>query len=89
MLRPSRTFKVVPALPPRLAPLRELAYNLWWTWNLDAADLFRRLDGDLWELTFHNPVQMLGSIRQERLTEATSDDGFVAQLTRVYQAFSR
>jgi starch phosphorylase len=48
MLRPTRTFSVVPSLPPRLAPLRELAYNLWWTWNLDAIDLFRRLDRDLW-----------------------------------------
>ncbi len=89
MIRPSQTFKVVPALPPRLAPLRELAYNLWWSWNLDAADLFIRLDSDLWEQSFHNPVRMLGSIRQERLTEAANDDGFVAQLTRVYQAFSR
>ncbi len=89
MLRPSQTFQVVPALPPRLAPLRELAYNLWWSWNLDAVDLFMRLDRDLWELTFHNPVRMLGSIRQERLTEAANDDGLVSHLTRVYQAFSR
>jgi len=89
MLRPSQTFQVVPSLPPRIAPLRELAYNLWWAWNLDAVDLFIRLDRDLWDQTFHNPVRMLGAIRQERLVEAANDDGFVANLTRVYQAFSR
>ena len=59
MLRPSQTFQVVPSLPPRIAPLRELAYNLWWAWNLDAVDLFIRLDRDLWDQTFHNPVRML------------------------------
>jgi len=89
MLRPVETFNVVPSLPARLAPLRELAYNLWWTWNLDAVDLFVRLDRDLWDQTFHNPVRMLGTIRQERLMEAANDDGFMSHLTRVYQAFTR
>jgi len=87
MLRPYTTFKIVPSLPTRLAPLRELATNLWWTWNLDAVDLFRRLDRDLWDTMLHNPVRMLGSIRQERLVEADQDDGFLSHLARVYQAF--
>ncbi len=88
MLRPYRTFSVVPSLPPRLAPLRELAYNLWWSWNLDVVDLFRRLDRDLWEESGHNPVLMLGIIKQERLEEAAGDDGFVSQMMRIYQAFN-
>jgi starch phosphorylase len=88
MLRPTRTFSVVPSLPPRLAPLRELAYNLWWTWNLDAIDLFRRLDRDLWETTGHNPVAMLGLVKQQRLEEAVADEGFMSQLMRVYQALN-
>ncbi len=88
MLRPYRTYTVVPALPPRLAPLHELAYNLWWTWNLDAVDLFRRLDRDLWEESGHNPVLMLGLIKQDRLEEAANDEGFLAQMIRVYQTFN-
>jgi glycogen phosphorylase len=88
MLRPSRTFTVVPSLPPRLAPLRELAYNLWWSWNLDVIDLFRRLDRDLWETTGHNPVAMLGLIKQDRIEEASRDEGFMSQLMRVYQALN-
>jgi len=89
MLRPYHTFTVVPSLPPELAPLRDLAYNLWWAWNLDAVDLFRRLDRDLWEETGHNPVLMLGTITQDRLEEAANDAGFVSTMTRVRASMDR
>jgi glycogen phosphorylase len=89
MMRPSHTFRVVPCLPPRLERLRELAHNLWWTWNHEAIELFRRLDGDLWRSTGHNPVLMLGTIRQERLEQIVDDDGFMAHLDRVYGEFDR
>ncbi|MGD2206383.1 MAG: DUF3417 domain-containing protein, partial [Anaerolineae bacterium] len=59
-MRPSYTFRVVPSLPAELERLRELACNLWWSWNHEAIELFRRLDRDLWESTGHNPVLMLG-----------------------------
>ncbi len=88
-MQPICTFTVVPSLPTRLERLRDLAYNLWWCWNLDAIDLFRRLDRDLWEESGHNPVLMLGGIKQERLEEAAEDDGFLAHLERVYQQFDR
>lgn len=76
-------FKVVPALPKKLEPLRYIAKNLYWSWNKDAVSLFRRLDKDLWESTYHNPVQMLGSIKQQRLEEVAKDDGFLSHLQRV------
>jgi glycogen phosphorylase len=63
--------------------LREVAYNLSWTWNPDARELFRRLDRELWEDTNHNPVMVLGSINQERLEEVAHDDGFNAHFERV------
>jgi len=88
-MRPSQTFRVIPSLPPKLEQLRDLAYNLWWTWNPEAIDLFRRLDRDLWELTGHNPVLMLGTVRQERLEQSAEDDGFAAHLQRVYREFER
>ncbi|NLG26296.1 MAG: glycosyltransferase family 1 protein, partial [Chloroflexi bacterium] len=88
MVRPFHKFTVVPSLPPKLAPLHELAYNLWWSWNLEAAELFRRLDDALWESSGHNPVLILGRISQDRLMAAANDDGFMAQLARVYQSFT-
>src|SRR5436189_6160447 len=81
--RPLRTFTIVPAVPPALNRLRELALNLRWSWDREMIDLFRRLDPDLWESSAHNPILMLGAIRQERLNEAAGDDGFVAQYRRV------
>jgi starch phosphorylase len=89
MVRPYRQFTVVPSLPPRLVPLRDLAYNIWWSWNPDAVDLFRRLDHDLWEESGHNPVLILGRISQDRLQEAANDDGFLSHMMRVYQTFNR
>lgn len=77
-------FNVIPSLPEKLEPLREIVFNLFWTWNHDAIDLFRRLDGKLWEETHHNPVLMLGRISQERLNEAAMDDSFISHMHRVY-----
>jgi starch phosphorylase len=88
-MRPSHTFRVIPTLPARLERLRDLANNLWWSWNHEAIDLFRRLDRDLWESTGHNPVLMLGTIRQERLQQVAEDDGFMAHCERVCLEFDR
>jgi starch phosphorylase len=81
-MQPIRTFNVSPSLPARLEPLRRLAYNLHWDWNVESKDLFRRLDPDLWESSHHNPVLMLGTISQARLLEVVEDEGFLAQMDR-------
>jgi len=88
-MRPIRTFNVSPALPAPLEPLRSLAYNLYWSWNIEATALFRRLDRDLWEASRHNPVLMLGTISQERLQEAAADEGFIAQMQRAVRQFDQ
>jgi glycogen phosphorylase len=63
----------------------DLAYNLRWSWNHDTIDLFRRMDRDLWETMYSNPVKMLGQIKQERLQEVVDDEAILAHLDRVYQ----
>ncbi len=85
MIRPIRTFTVVPSLPENLEKLRELAYNLWWCWDADAIELLRRMDEELWDSTCHNPVQMLGLISQERFDRLSANTAFLAHLERVYQ----
>jgi glycogen phosphorylase len=77
-------FNVVPSLPDKLEPLREIVHNLYWTWNHDAIELFRRLDRKLWEETHHNPVLMLGKISQDRLNQVASDDSFISHMNRVF-----
>lgn len=87
MVRPIHIYSVSPTFPPQLARLQELAYNLWWTWNPEAADLFRRLDRELWERSNHNPAYLLGSIQQQRLAEASQDQGFLTHLSHVLERF--
>jgi len=70
-----RTFQVFPDVPEPLAPLMELAGYLWWIWQPDAVELFRRLDRKLWDAVSHNPVKLLGSIEQAKLMAAAQDDG--------------
>jgi starch phosphorylase len=82
-----RTFQVFPDVPQQLQPLLELAHNLWWVWNPDAVELFRRLDRKLWEDVYHNPVKLLGVIPQAKLAAAVEDDGYMAHLRRVHEAF--
>ncbi|MBN2448273.1 MAG: alpha-glucan family phosphorylase, partial [Phycisphaerae bacterium] len=82
-----RTFVVIPSLPEPLEPLRQLAYNLWWTWTPGAIELFRRLDSDLWEEVRHNPVGLLWRVSQERLEAAANDKAYIAQLCRLADQF--
>ncbi|MDX1701540.1 MAG: DUF3417 domain-containing protein, partial [Melioribacteraceae bacterium] len=77
-------FSVIPSLPEKLEPLREIAYNVHWAWNQDAQELFWRLDRDLWVSTNHNPVMMLGKISQDKLNDIAEDDGFVSHMNRVF-----
>ncbi len=87
-VKPIRTITVVPALPPAIEALREIAYNVSWSWNPETIELFRRLDRDLWESSRHNPVLMLGAIEQEELEEAAANDAFLDHLLRVKERLS-
>ncbi len=78
------TFTVVPKLPPKLERLRALAHNLWWCLDPEGIDIFFRIDRNLWEQTNQNPVSVLGQVSQHRFEELAKDDGFLAQLDRVY-----
>jgi starch phosphorylase len=77
-------FHVTPNLPERLTPLARIVHNLWWCWNPDAIDLFRRLDNDLWQRTNHNPAEMLGLVTPEQYRTLLQDDVFLSHLDRVY-----
>ncbi len=48
-----------------------------------AIELFRRLDRDLWETSGHNPVLLLGTVDQDALETAASDDSFLAHMRGV------
>lgn len=70
-------------LPPRLARLEELAYNLWWSWHRASRDLFKQLDRTLWTTTRHNPVRILQEIPQENLDALAKDPIFLRDFDAV------
>ncbi|HQE91241.1 MAG TPA: alpha-glucan family phosphorylase [Anaerolineae bacterium] len=76
-------------LPPRLARLEELAYNLWWSWHRASRDLFKQLDRTLWTTTRHNPVRILQEIPPESLNELAKDPIFLRDFDAVLMEMDR
>ncbi len=56
-----------------VAKLRELARNLWWTWQPNVIYLFRELDPILWRSTDHNPIEFLQKIAPEQLERRAAE----------------
>jgi starch phosphorylase len=74
-------------IPDRIARLRELAYNLWWTWHPEAQELYQQIDAELWELDYHNPVDFLRDVRQRRLEAAAADPEYLKKYDAVLKSF--
>ncbi len=88
-----KSFRAEPAnhfsLPRRIRRLGELAYNLWWTWKPDAQRLFRRIDEDLWERTYHNPVQFLRQIERAQLNAVAQDRHYLDFYDRIFRMYDQ
>lgn len=74
-------------IPDRIARLKELAYDFWWSWDPEARHLFEMLDRVLWDRTHHNPVAILRDITPERLKEAVEDPSFLRHYDGVLKRF--
>ena len=74
-------------VPEKLANLKELANNLWWSWNPDAETLFRNMDPSLWEEIHHNPKLLLEKIDYKRLLVLEDDEEFIADLSIIWDLF--
>jgi starch phosphorylase len=74
-------------LPGRIHRLKELAYNLWWTWNPFAMRLFSRIDSALWERLHHNPIRFLREVERSALNAVAQDPVYQARYDRVFREF--
>jgi starch phosphorylase len=88
-VRASRVLHLEPALPAPLEPLRDLAWNLRWTWDTETVELFKRLGPERWEPLGHNPVRLLQTTPREELERLASDPGMLEQLARVREGLDR
>jgi len=84
-------FQVNIKLPERIEKLRDLAMNMWFSWDQEALDIFIRLgyhpasdpDRNFWDESGQNPVKLLNILPQSELLEAAEDDSFVSNLEKV------
>ena len=88
-MRALRSFTVRARLPEALAPLQELAFNLRWSWDNRTRDLFRWVDPQVWELTFHDPVRLLSLVDRQRLDQLAADPAFMGFLAEMHAELRR
>jgi starch phosphorylase len=82
-----QTFQVFPNIPQNLQFLEDLSRNMWWCWNKDAIELFRRIDPPLWADSGRNPISFLTKIPQSRFEKLAKDKGYLAHLKGVKEQF--
>ena len=58
-----------------LDSLAELAFDLRWSWNHAADEIWRQLDPSLWDIT-HNPLVILQTISKNQFQKVMSDTSF-------------
>ncbi|NPV63521.1 MAG: alpha-glucan family phosphorylase [Methanotrichaceae archaeon] len=76
-----------PHLPESISGLREMAYNLWWSWHPEGRALFKLLSRTGWYLSNHNPVKMLNGMDEGSLQEASRDPHFMRHYNSVMARF--
>ena len=74
-------------LPERIRSLADITHNLWWSWQLDARELFHRSDHRLWEGTRHNAVEFLRQVAPDRLEHRAKDPAFLERYDQVMHRF--
>ena len=80
---------VISELPDKFKRLNDIAYNLWWSWNPDAIDLYREIDLDLWEKLGKNPVRFLQEVSQKKLQLKLQDEDYMSRLDCVVESFDK
>lgn len=75
------------SLPRRINRLGELAYNLWWTWNPDSQRIYSRIDKELWERVYHNPILFLNQVERSKLNAVTNNRYYLEFYDRIFRSF--
>lgn len=66
-----------------LDTLRELAHDLWWSWDAEATALWEAIDPLRWARYHHNPVAVLHHMEPARRAELEADEAFCARVAAV------
>ena len=83
------TIQVVPELPDEIKRLKDIANNLYFSWNPEARQLFRTIDRDLWQNVNHNPVKFLREVQQKKLEKYAEDPEYLSLFKKVIVEFDK
>jgi starch phosphorylase len=75
-------------LPEKLEKLRLLAGNLWWSWNKEAVNLFRRIHPQEYENSRSCPLRFLNTLPSHIWESLQNDPSFLDHLNDVYKDFT-
>lgn len=78
---------VISALPEKFKRLNDIAYNMWWSWNPEAIDLYREIDLELWQKVNKNPVRFLQEVSQKKLQTKLNDIEYMKRLDKIVADF--
>ncbi|MFH0895204.1 MAG: alpha-glucan family phosphorylase [Bacteroidota bacterium] len=84
-----RRVSIKTEIPDKLESLLELANNLWWTWNIDAKELFESINHELFHKCNRNPLILLNSLSFDDYKQLEKEEGFICRLELVYQRFKK
>lgn len=82
-----REIMVQSQLPENLKVLDKLARNMWWTWNVEAEQLYELIDKTLWERYNHNPITMLESLSYGQIKRLEKNTQFMQKLDVINKKF--
>ena len=74
-------------IPDSLRMLEEMARNIWWSWNDEAIDMFKKLDPELWSVVGQNPVALLERLSYEKLEALSVDKEVLGKIENIYAKF--
>ena len=68
--------------------LKEISFNLYWSWNRDAIEIFNEINPDFWNWTGHNPVKFMNEINQSYLLDSINKKNLGGKILTVYNDFT-
>jgi len=74
-------------LPYRIKRLADLAHNLWWVGNPEAARMFKEIDPFGWDQCHHNPIVFLRSVDRQTFDDLIKDRYFLERYDRIMREF--
>jgi glycogen phosphorylase len=67
--------------------LKEVAYNLHWSWSKETVELFNEINPDFWNWSGHNPVKLLNEINQNYLEFIIEKKNLGGRILKIYSDY--